>query len=157
MKQPDLKIWLQYKNVNVVESFTSQFNIPECDAEAIFQDMLRFLWMSAKYENESVNEIDTPLLIIDEMWHTFVLFTKDYAIFCQEHLGHFFHHCPATKADYSKHGVDLSTEQGKTDFYNEKKNKYNFIFDIFGDEVFTRWYLHYPVMYTKANIKKLRI
>jgi len=31
---------------------------------------------------------------IDEMWHTFILFTRDYAAFCEGHFGCFLHHVP---------------------------------------------------------------
>ena len=31
---------------------------------------------------------------VDAMWHTFILFTKDYARFCQDITGAFIHHSP---------------------------------------------------------------
>ena len=31
---------------------------------------------------------------IDDMWHTFLLFTKDYADFCEKYIGKYFHHSP---------------------------------------------------------------
>ena len=36
---------------------------------------------------------------MDEMWHTFVLFTKEYAAYCEEKFGRFVHHVPTTKAE----------------------------------------------------------
>ncbi|MEQ1936328.1 MAG: hypothetical protein ABL962_20930, partial [Fimbriimonadaceae bacterium] len=33
---------------------------------------------------------------IDELWHTFVIFTRDYARFCKEVAGRFIHHIPET-------------------------------------------------------------
>jgi hypothetical protein len=33
---------------------------------------------------------------MDEMWHAFVLHTKDYAEFCDRYLGRFVHHLPET-------------------------------------------------------------
>ena len=30
----------------------------------------------------------------DDFWHEFLLFTQDYASFCQRYLGYFLHHCP---------------------------------------------------------------
>jgi hypothetical protein len=32
--------------------------------------------------------------IVDEVWHAFILFTKDYAAFCQDVFGRFIHHAP---------------------------------------------------------------
>jgi hypothetical protein len=32
--------------------------------------------------------------IVDEVWHAFILFTKDYAAFCDDVFGRFIHHAP---------------------------------------------------------------
>jgi hypothetical protein len=32
---------------------------------------------------------------IDEIWHTFILFTDEYATFCAEVAGRFIHHAPS--------------------------------------------------------------
>jgi hypothetical protein len=32
--------------------------------------------------------------IVDEVWHAFILFTSDYAAFCDEVFGRFVHHAP---------------------------------------------------------------
>lgn len=39
---------------------------------------------------------------IDELWHTFVIFTRDYARFCEEVAGRFIHHIPETGEDRAK-------------------------------------------------------
>ena len=31
---------------------------------------------------------------IDEMWHEFILFTKDYSDFCAKYFGEYMHHLP---------------------------------------------------------------
>jgi len=41
---------------------------------------------------EMVNEI------VDEVWHTFILFTKEYADFCNQVMGKYIHHEPNTDA-----------------------------------------------------------
>jgi hypothetical protein len=33
---------------------------------------------------------------VDEVWHAFILFTREYAAFCQEAFGVFIHHVPRT-------------------------------------------------------------
>jgi len=33
---------------------------------------------------------------VDELWHQFILFTRQYASFCDEYLGNFLHHTPET-------------------------------------------------------------
>jgi hypothetical protein len=32
---------------------------------------------------------------VDALWHTFLLFTREYADFCEKVAGHFLHHVPA--------------------------------------------------------------
>ncbi|MEX1068694.1 MAG: hypothetical protein WED08_02695 [Patescibacteria group bacterium] len=34
--------------------------------------------------------------VVDEVWHTFILFTRDYAAFCEDVFGFFVHHNPST-------------------------------------------------------------
>ena len=36
----------------------------------------------------------TPSSRVDLVWHEWILFTKSYAQFCQEHFGRFIHHTP---------------------------------------------------------------
>jgi hypothetical protein len=33
---------------------------------------------------------------VDEVWHQFILFTRQYVSFCERFLGHYLHHEPAT-------------------------------------------------------------
>jgi hypothetical protein len=33
---------------------------------------------------------------VDEVWHAFILFTREYADFCQDIFGEFIHHVPRT-------------------------------------------------------------
>lgn len=39
---------------------------------------------------------------MDDLWHTFLLFTREYKTFCSEVVGYFVHHCPEQSADVSK-------------------------------------------------------
>jgi hypothetical protein len=52
---------------------------------------------------------------IDEVWHSFILFTKQYASFCNDYLGEFMHHLPAT-ADQP---VDKTSKENFVRRYNE--------------------------------------
>jgi hypothetical protein len=38
---------------------------------------------------------------VDEVWHAFILFTKEYAAFCRAAFGEFIHHVPRTSRDES--------------------------------------------------------
>lgn len=37
--------------------------------------------------------------VIDELWHTFIFFTRDYHWFCEQVAGRYLHHGPATEED----------------------------------------------------------
>lgn len=39
--------------------------------------------------------VSMPSQVVDVAWHEFILFTKQYEIFCNRALGHFLHHTPA--------------------------------------------------------------
>lgn len=39
--------------------------------------------------------ISMPSQAVDEAWHEFILFTKQYELFCNKALGYFLHHTPA--------------------------------------------------------------
>jgi hypothetical protein len=38
--------------------------------------------------------VSMPSRIVDEAWHEFILFTRDYQDFCQKVFGQFLHHIP---------------------------------------------------------------
>lgn len=46
----------------------------------------------------------SPSPLVDIGWHTFILYTRPYAAFCQEIAGHFIHHNPS-----DEEGVDYGT------------------------------------------------
>lgn len=39
--------------------------------------------------------VSMPSQVADELWHEFILYTKDYALFCDKAFGQFMHHSPA--------------------------------------------------------------
>ena len=36
-----------------------------------------------------------PSQIVDDAWHEFILFTREYEVFCEKAYGYFLHHTPA--------------------------------------------------------------
>jgi hypothetical protein len=46
---------------------------------------------------------------VDEVWHQFILFTKEYNGFCEDYLGSFMHHSPhisSTPSSRRKQGME---------------------------------------------------
>jgi hypothetical protein len=63
-------------------------------AERRFVEMLKFLDVCAGAEKTV-----SPPTRVDGAWHCFILFTRDYAAYCQERFGRFIHHEPTESED----------------------------------------------------------
>jgi len=76
-------------------------------AERIMDQALGFLAL-VKLEPESHYG---PSALVDIGWHTFILYTKPYAAFCQDLAGHFIHHDPTDVpgVDYSEGNTPSDT------------------------------------------------
>lgn len=49
------------------------------------------------YLKSGCQRVAMPSRVVDDLWHEFILFTRDYANFCQLAFGRFLHHTPAVK------------------------------------------------------------
>lgn len=59
-------------------------------ADRIMSQALAFLYACAKNPGAGL----APSAAVDIGWHTFILYTRDYAQFCQDVAGRFIHHQP---------------------------------------------------------------
>ncbi|HTF96458.1 MAG TPA: hypothetical protein VL995_10020 [Cellvibrio sp.] len=154
--EPSLEKCLEYKNTDVIYAFCNNLKIDQEEASIIFQDMIRFLWASTQDAEGLVAEIDKPILIIDEMWHTFILFTKQYQEFCFNYLGVFFHHIPTVKNDLHSDQAQPLSAEAKAVFLSRKRSRYAKIYMLLGEDAFKRWFFYYPDKYSRENILSLR-
>jgi hypothetical protein len=83
---------MAYKNPALVARLQEKHHLSKEDAEMLFDDTKRFLYLLATSGKRL-----SPTKMIDEGWHNFILFTKDYATFCKRYLGRFIHHTPVDK------------------------------------------------------------
>ncbi|MGL5741305.1 MAG: hypothetical protein ACRCXC_01505 [Legionella sp.] len=85
---------LHYKNKRVIEYFCSYH--PEstsADAELLFTDLLAWLWLNQhRAWLGKKTYLFGPLLILDEMWHSFILHTRDYFNFSMHYFDAYVHH-----------------------------------------------------------------
>ncbi len=84
-----LAIALQYLNPGVVERIRKETGVTMEEATQIFTDTKMFLWLCA-----NTSKAVAPSPAIDEGWHAFILFTRDYERYCLKFLGRFIHHQP---------------------------------------------------------------
>mgnify|MGYP003387872369 CR=1 FL=1 len=78
-----------YEHIGVVARIMKELNMNEKEAKELFDDAKRFLFLSV-----TTDEKISPTTLIDEAWHTFLLYTKDYYDFCFKHFGRMVHHKP---------------------------------------------------------------
>jgi hypothetical protein len=138
---------LKYENNNVIEAFTNKFFIDESEAKEIFQQLLLWISYCKDERTKGYQSIDDATLIIDEMWHTFILFTSSYMDFCDKYLGRYFHHQPSTKQD-------LATQRLRTleEVRKYKREQYNLVYEILGRDTVIKWYYDYPEKYSIDKI-----
>lgn len=102
----------------------------------------------------------TLLVVIDEMWHNFVLFTKEYTQFCKEYFGYYLHHGPATEAEELENRARFQGLQGKDRMEavkDAKRPQYEYIYDHLGEETFVKWYVDYPKIYGYRRLAELQL
>lgn len=61
------------------------------DIEVAFCGALSYFILCKKYRGHN---IPMPSVVVDEVWHEFILHTRDYEAFCEKYLGFFLHHVP---------------------------------------------------------------
>jgi hypothetical protein len=78
-----------YKNPELIERFKRKLGLSASDAEQLFVDTKRYLYLCAV-----AGKPLAPPAQIDQGWHEFLMYTKDYQEFCSSHFGKFVHHTP---------------------------------------------------------------
>lgn len=156
-----LDVVLGYRNDLVIHGFTKRFVIATDEAEKIFVEMLRWLWYTASTEptadNPEAHAIDDPLLIIDEMWHEFILVTRDYTQFCEDMFGRYIHHRPDSGSDGNQElKGPADVKRSLAALLARKRAKYEGVYDALGKAVFTTWYQDFPQRYDPRAIAELR-
>ena len=138
---PELPNLLQYKNTNVLNRYALDYPHNQLKPEEAFAELLKFFWLSLKHEDDKrrfpedkelnfICGIHTEMKEIDDMWHTFLLFTKDYMCFCQQYFGKYFHHVPTTdEGRLTSHAFEL-------DF-----TRYlSYVYDNLGEDNLVKWF-----------------
>jgi hypothetical protein len=95
---------IEYKNEELVSYFAEKNGTSKNVADFFFLQLKKWLFLKYCFIVEDQNfldkNLDLPIFVqlknIDEMWHTFILFTQDYVEFCESHFGFLIHHKPVT-------------------------------------------------------------
>ncbi|MBE9052732.1 hypothetical protein IQ243_20350 [Nostocales cyanobacterium LEGE 11386] len=150
-----------YQSDAVVNRFIETWDLPFSEAKDIFEETKKWLWLSA-YNQELKNSsiilaISQSTKLLDEMWHTFILFTKDYHDFCDRYFGYYVHHFPTPKSHYEQ---TIREYEENPDFVMSRNEKifaaqYELIYDVLGEETLIKWYSDYLEKYTDDYMKKI--
>ena len=156
---------LAYQNETVVYEMMDQYDIPFDEAEEIFTETKKWLWICANWHRDYLEGKEIPdlivtydLLIIDEMWHTFMLYSFDYTNFCNNFFGYYLHHQP-TPPPFNKikkmdrpQGTPGSPFSTSDEIENritkeQLEGVLNYIYDLVGGDTINLWYDVYPDKY----------
>ncbi len=141
-KLPPLNEVLYYKNEAVIDRFKINQPKDAVNAEYLFIEMLRYLWLCEKHSWDCINNPNDPSLqfvpvmheemrSIDNMWHEFILITRDYHDFCHHYFGRFLHHEP---------NMRQTLGYSETEFVDSLNLFLNYVYDVLGEEVLKNWF-----------------
>ncbi|MCK9798850.1 hypothetical protein M1B34_14255 [Pseudomonas sp. MAFF 302030] len=155
----ELPALLKYKNEDVVLKFCKEWDVSQTEAEDIFEDTKKFLYLAAHCKADCFSaSIYHQFQIIDEMWHSFLQFTDQYADFCEAYLGGFLHHFPFSRSLLREQMKLLARTQQTFASYKQEtfarqlaKTK-----DLLGDDTLIKWYGEYAHRYNVSQLNALR-
>jgi hypothetical protein len=128
---------LRYRHPGVVRRYAQEHQATPEEAAELFRETLKWLYLCARGASD-VQEglalaVHPEIEKIDWMWHTFLLFTRDYAAFCERHFGFFIHH---TLND----GDEEDTPPDEATVRAALEQQYAFVYDVLGEETLQAWY-----------------
>jgi hypothetical protein len=143
---------LGYRNRHVVDRFVESHALPRDEAEDLFVETLRWLWLCRRADRDPAAPelfIDECMALLDEMWHTFVLFTREYTRYCETYLGGYVHHEPTTSEQ--KASARREIERDPVGFSAQREARlralYGYVYEQLGEETLIKWYSTYPDRY----------
>ncbi len=131
-------------NPAVISRYYRDYPNAKMKGEEALEELMKFIWLCLKHKQDITLHPESKLLNfscvihsemddIDNMWHSFLIFTKDYHAFCDNYLrGHFFHHEPIVETDSSS----LNDKR-----YEEELTLYlNYIYENLGENTLIKWF-----------------
>lgn len=143
---PNLEKILKYENHNLIKRFKKDYPLSKLTAEEALTNLIKYLWLCQKHEFDKRNSphdetlkfncaVHTEMHEIDNMWHTFLLFTKDYQNFCTQYFSEYMHHVPNTDEEM------LSSKQ----FEIELVKYLSYVYDNLGEETLCQWFAQHLI------------
>jgi hypothetical protein len=89
-KKVDRTKVMEYQMPHIVGRYCKDYNVSTETAKIHERELKRYLILAGE-SNDSLGMMSTE---VDNLWHTFLLFTKEYQAFCNDMFGKFIHHSP---------------------------------------------------------------
>jgi hypothetical protein len=90
-KQDQIAAVMSYDMGPIVNRYAEEHDLPSEVAAEHERELKRFLAVKALHPDTRYG-MKGP---VDELWHTFIIFTEDYTEFCERTYGSYLHHRPA--------------------------------------------------------------
>lgn len=148
---------LAYKNCEVVRRFREQYPVAEKEAQDIFRETKKWLWLLSAAPASGRLGVTDPILVLDEMWHAFLMYTREYHDFCQRYFGRFLHHAPTTHAEMLRMQRRLAShpERVARELEASRRWQYQTILEYLGEPTLRKWYVGYPKKYSPEKLLTL--
>jgi hypothetical protein len=161
-----LETVMAYQHPDVVARFLKSWDIPEAEAQEVFDELKKWLWLCAVSRHDAEPgtlgrplSIINSMILVDEMWHAFILYTKDYSQFCHDHFGYYIHHGPTTLAQKEATRIEAEADpaafQAKTEA--EFEAQFSFVYDRLGAETLTKWYSDWTDKITQEYLDSIAL
>ena len=149
MQVPELSTLLALSYPEILARYTVDYPDNTLLAKEAFGELMKFLWLNAKHKADLAAAPESPELQfksymqpefseVDDMWHTFILFTRDYMDFGKTHFGHFIHHQPTSEAEKQHF-----KENAESILNDEFAKWLSYVYDNLGPETLQLWFKEY--------------
>lgn len=91
----DIERAMSFPMEDILVRYSSEHSIPPEIAIEHERELKRYLVMSVLNPNAKYSMAGP----VDNLWHTFILFTQKYVKFCEQLAGHFIHHIPTSSSE----------------------------------------------------------
>lgn len=139
---PELSRLLQYSNPGVLSRYHKDYPDNTMPAGVAMRELLKYMWLCQRHAMDRALHCNDESLYftcvmhlemreIDDMWHTFLLYTEEYHDFCNAYFGTYIHHRPFSEIE-------------KEALHNRQEHELylylSYIYDHLGDETVKLWF-----------------
>lgn len=147
---------LAYKNEEIAYRFARNYKLSFEEADDIFEEVKKWLWLGSLGRAQRLY-IYGPLLILDEMWHNFILFTKEYTHYCESNFGHYVHHAPVSRRELEElvRLLRMGSSPGLARMRRRQESQMRFVATHLGLSTLKKWYFEYGTKYGVVPVPQI--